>query len=84
MTLAYQAGAALADLELVQFHPTALLDDGFLLTEALRGDGALLLDADGDRFTDELAPRDVVARAIAARERAGLDLRPVDRPATRG
>ncbi|HXY80297.1 MAG TPA: FAD-dependent oxidoreductase [Gaiellaceae bacterium] len=77
LLLAYRAGAALADLELMQFHPTALLDDGFLLSEALRGDGALLLDAQGERFTDELAPRDVVARAIAARDSAGLDLRPV-------
>jgi L-aspartate oxidase len=79
LAVAYHAGARLADLELVQFHPTALLDDGFLLSEALRGDGALLVDAAGARFTDELAPRDVVARAIAAREQAGLDLRPVDR-----
>jgi L-aspartate oxidase len=79
LTLAYAAGAALADLELVQFHPTALLDDGLLLTEALRGDGALLLDERGERFTDELAPRDVVARAIDARRQAGLDLRAVDR-----
>jgi L-aspartate oxidase len=78
LLLAYRAGAKLADLELVQFHPTALRDDGFLLSEALRGDGALLLDR-GARFTDELAPRDVVARAIAAREHATLDLRPVDR-----
>ena len=77
LLLAYRAGAALADLELMQFHPTALLDDGYLLSEALRGDGALLLDEQGERFTDELAPRDVVARAIAARDRAGLDLRPV-------
>jgi L-aspartate oxidase len=79
LLLAYRAGACLADLELVQFHPTALLDDGFLLSEALRGDGALLLDDAGARFTDELAPRDVVARAIAARDAVGLDLRPVDR-----
>ncbi len=79
LLLAYRAGARLADLELVQFHPTALLDDGFLLSEALRGDGAILLDAEGARFTDELAPRDVVARAIAARDAVGLDLRPVDR-----
>jgi L-aspartate oxidase len=79
LALAHRVGARLADLELVQFHPTALVDDGFLLSEALRGDGALLLDADGARFTDELAPRDVVARAIASRERAGLDLRPIDR-----
>lgn len=77
LLLAYGAGAALADLELMQFHPTALLGNGFLLSEALRGDGALLLDEQGERFTDELAPRDVVARAIAARDRADLDLRPV-------
>lgn len=79
LVLAYRAGAALADLELVQFHPTALLDDGFLLSEALRGDGALLVDGSGSRFTDELAPRDVVARAIARQSAVGLDLRPVDR-----
>ncbi len=79
LVLAYRAGAALADLELMQFHPTALLDDGFLLSEALRGAGALLLDERGERFTDELAPRDVVARAIATRERAQLDLRGIER-----
>jgi L-aspartate oxidase len=79
LTLAYLAGAALADLEFVQFHPTALVGDGFLLSEALRGEGALLVDDCGDRFTDELAPRDVVARAIAERGQAGLDLRPVER-----
>jgi L-aspartate oxidase len=79
LLLAHRAGAALADLELVQFHPTALLDDGFLLSEALRGAGATLLDEDGERFTDELAPRDVVARAIAARDGASLDLRGIER-----
>ena len=79
LVLAYRAGAALADLEFVQFHPTALLSDGFLLSEALRGDGALLLDEEGERFTDELAARDVVARAIAARGRATLDLREIER-----
>ena len=79
IAMAYRAGAAVADLEFVQFHPTALLDDGFLLSEALRGEGALLLDDAGERFTDELAPRDVVARAIAERGAARLDLRPVDR-----
>jgi L-aspartate oxidase len=77
--LAYRAGAALADLELMQFHPTALLDDGFLLSEALRGAGATLLDEEGERFTDELAPRDVVARAIAAHDGAQLDLRGIER-----
>jgi L-aspartate oxidase len=79
LSLAYRAGAALADLELVQFHPTALLDDGFLLSEALRGAGATLLDEDGNRFVDELAPRDVVARAVASRSSARLDLREIAR-----
>ena len=67
MAAAYRAGAALADLEFVQFHPTTLVDSSLLLSEALRGEGALLLDEQGNRFTDELAPRDVVAREIAAR-----------------
>jgi len=83
LLLAQAAGAALADLELVQFHPTALRDenghDGFLLSEALRGAGATLLDDGGERFVDELAPRDVVARAVAARAGTRLDLRPVER-----
>ena len=81
MALAWYAGAALADLEFVQFHPTALDVPGHparLLTEALRGEGAVLLDAEGRRFMPsfderaELAPRDIVARAIAAvREETG-------------
>ena len=79
MAAAYRAGAALADLEFTQFHPTTLVDSTLLLSEALRGEGALLLDASGERFTDELAPRDVVAREIAARGTVLLDLRPVDR-----
>jgi L-aspartate oxidase len=79
IALAYRAGAAVADLEFVQFHPTALAGSSLLLSEALRGDGALLLDEHGDRFVEELAPRDVVARAIEARGTALLDLRPVDR-----
>jgi L-aspartate oxidase len=79
LALAYRAGAALADLEFVQFHPTAMVEDGFLLSEALRGEGALLVDDEGGRFTDELAPRDVVARAIAERGQARLDLRTIER-----
>jgi L-aspartate oxidase len=71
--LAWQAGAALADLEFVQFHPTALDMPGEqarLFTEALRGEGAVLLDAEGRSFMErfhplgDLAPRDVVARAV--------------------
>jgi L-aspartate oxidase len=84
--LALEAGAALADLEFMQFHPTALQvegePDGFLVTEAVRGEGALIVDAGGERFVDELAPRDEVARAIDARRRAGdevfLDMRGID------
>ncbi|MGL5269095.1 MAG: L-aspartate oxidase [Selenomonadaceae bacterium] len=71
--IAYRAGAELTDMEFIQFHPTALALPGcpnFLISEAVRGAGALLLNARGQRFmTDyhelaELAPRDVVARAI--------------------
>ncbi len=86
--LAHAAGATLADLEFCQFHPTALAlpgseHDGTLLTEALRGEGAELLDASGRRFTDELAPRDQVTAAILDRmdadrsDHVGLDLRSI-------
>ena len=77
--MAFRAGAAVADLEFVQFHPTALAGSSLLLSEALRGDGALLVDEQGDRFVEELAPRDVVARAVAAQANALLDLRSIDR-----
>jgi L-aspartate oxidase len=86
---AHAAGADLADLEFCQFHPTALAlpgsdFDGTLITEAIRGEGALLLDAAGERFTDELAPRDAVTAAILDRMReegsttVSLDLREID------
>ncbi len=88
MLLAHGAGALLADLEFLQFHPTAVIGipgrEGFLVTEAIRGEGALLLDPDGERFVDELAPRDEVSMAIdAVLERTGassvsLDMREVD------
>jgi L-aspartate oxidase len=88
LSLASRAGARLADLEFMQFHPTALrLDgprDGFLITEAVRGEGATLVNADGERFVDELAPRDEVALAIEGElGRSGepavrLDMRGVD------
>ena len=79
LLLAYEAGAELGDLELLQFHPTALVAegplDGFLVTEAVRGEGAQLLTVDGERFVDELAPRDVVSRAIHEElERSGQDV----------
>ena len=82
MTLAHAAGAALADMEMIQFHPTALASggerDGFLITEAIRGEGALLYDSSGERFVNELAPRDEVALAVKrkldAGERVELDM----------
>ncbi|MGI8631434.1 MAG: L-aspartate oxidase [Solirubrobacterales bacterium] len=72
VVLAEAAGARLADLEFCQFHPTALALpgrrlDGFLITEAIRGEGATLLGADGQRFTTELAPRDAVTVDVLAR-----------------
>jgi L-aspartate oxidase len=75
MAIAYDAGAALSDMEFVQFHPTALAVKGaprFLLSEALRGEGAILRNINLERFmkryneAQELAPRDVVARAIVS------------------
>jgi L-aspartate oxidase len=96
IAMAALAGADVADLEYVQFHPTAAAesetggdsDDPFLLSEALRGEGAVLRDGDGRRFMPEyhpdaeLAPRDVVARAVAAeRESTGevaLDVSPLE------
>src|SRR5689334_21666810 len=67
---AYRAGAPLMDMEMIQYHPTTLVENGFLITEGARGEGAHLLNADGDRFMEkyapnkmELASRDVVSRA---------------------
>jgi L-aspartate oxidase len=70
LAMALRAGVACADVEFVQFHPTALLSPRMprpLLSEALRGHGALIRDARGERFVDELQPRDVVARAITTK-----------------
>jgi len=69
VAMAYRIGAEISDIEFIQFHPTALHVEGaprFLLSEALRGEGAFLRNAAGERFTDELAPRDVVSRAIVS------------------
>ena len=68
--MALRAGVAVADVEFEQFHPTALHHPAMprpLLSEALRGHGALLRDAEGERFVDELLSRDKVSRAITAR-----------------
>jgi L-aspartate oxidase len=79
VAMAWRAGAEISDIEFVQFHPTALHVEGaprFLLSEALRGEGAYLINARGERFMQryhqlgELAPRDVVSRAIVAEIRA--------------
>lgn len=94
VAIAWRAGAILRDLEFVQFHPTALTKPGrFLISEAVRGEGAHLVDHQGRRFTfdyhpaGELAPRDVVSRAIfshlqqtssdPATDHVWLDLRPI-------
>ncbi len=79
LALAARAGAALADVEFIQFHPTALDVAGLsppLVSEAVRGEGAILIDETGERFMAdtpgaELAPRDIVARAIWRRRAAG-------------
>jgi L-aspartate oxidase len=79
VAMAYREGAAVADLEFVQFHPTVVAGRSLLLSEARRAAGALLLDVDGRRFTDELYLRDVVARAVDERGGVRLDLRPIER-----
>jgi L-aspartate oxidase len=70
LAAAYRAGAELRDMEFVQFHPTVLNLSGaprFLLTEALRGEGAHIVDDRGERFVDELLTRDEVSRAVFRR-----------------
>ena len=70
IAMALRAGVAVADIEFVQFHPTALHHPAMprpLLSEALRGHGAILRDTNGDQFVDELSPRDVVSRAMTQR-----------------
>ena len=76
IALAYRAGAEVTDMEFVQFHPTSLVQfkqfedivalPRFLISEAVRGEGGVLLNVAGERFISELAPRDIVSRAIVA------------------
>lgn len=96
--MAYRAGAVMADLEFIQFHPTALNVPNaprFLLSEAMRGEGALLINSAGERFMTryderaELAPRDIVSRAIhfemqrTKSDSVWLDMRHLDTEAVR-
>jgi len=76
---AIRAGCVLSDMEFVQFHPTALKSSGILISESARGEGGYLLNSKGERFVDELKPRDVVAKAIWEQLESGeevfLDIR---------
>jgi len=87
LAMALRAGVVCADIEFVQFHPTALAIGASprpLLSEAIRGEGALLLDHSGKRFVDELLPRDIVSRKMAEKMAEDgstelfLDVRPID------
>jgi L-aspartate oxidase len=88
LAMALRAGIPVADVEFVQFHPTALHGPTSgprpLMSEALRGEGAVLRDSSGKRFVDEMQPRDVVAAAVAGRiresggEHVWLDVSPVE------
>jgi len=74
-----RAGGRLSDMEFVQFHPTALRHSSILISESARGEGGYLVNSKGERFIDELLPRDVVARAIFSQisqgEEVFLDIR---------
>ena len=74
IAVALRAGAKLIDMEFVQFHPTALKNSSILISESARGEGGYLLNSKGERFTNELAPRDVVSRAINEEILRGEDI----------
>lgn len=78
MALAYRAGVPLKDMEFVQFHPTGMPSTGILITEAVRGEGGYLVNAEGERFLSryvpnkmELGPRDIISRAMVTEFEAG-------------
>jgi succinate dehydrogenase / fumarate reductase flavoprotein subunit len=82
LALAYRAGAPIEDMEFVQFHPTGLIPSGVLITEGARGDGAVLINKDGERFMKKYAPekkdlasRDVVSRAMITEIQQGRGLK---------
>ncbi len=81
IALAYKAGLPLKDMEFIQFHPTGLIPTGVLITEAVRGEGGYLLNSENKRFMEdyarermELAPRDIIARAMITELNAGRGL----------
>jgi len=71
---AKRAGAKLLDMEFVQFHPTGLKNSSILVSEAARGEGGHVINSKGERFTDELLPRDMLSRAIHAEMQKGEDV----------
>ncbi|MCT7986044.1 succinate dehydrogenase/fumarate reductase flavoprotein subunit [Laspinema sp. A4] len=87
LAMSAMAGVPLQDMEFVQFHPTGLYPVGVLISEAVRGEGAYLINSEGDRFMAtyapsrmELAPRDITSRAITREIRAGRGVYPDGRP----
>ena len=71
---AFRAGARLSNMEFIQFHPTGLKNSGILISESARGAGGTFLNSHGERFVDELQPRDVVSRAIWEEMQKGEDV----------
>jgi succinate dehydrogenase / fumarate reductase flavoprotein subunit len=71
---AIRAGAKISNMEFIQFHPTALKHSSILISESARGEGGYLVNSDGERFVDELLPRDKVAKAIYEQQEAGKDV----------
>ncbi len=71
---ALRAGGSISDMEFIQFHPTALKHSGILISESARGEGGYLVNSDGERFIDELKPRDEVARAIFIQLQEGKEV----------
>lgn len=80
---AFRAGCELSNMEMIQFHPTAMSGNNILISESARGEGGYLVDSKGERFIDELKARDVVARAIYTKleneDKVFLDLRHIDK-----
>lgn len=74
LAVAQRAGAKLKHMEFVQFHPTGLKNSSILISESARGAGGYLINSDGERFVDELLPRDKVARAIDAEIKKGQEV----------